>query len=349
MVKPSKRARRDVQARFLRYAASVRLMRLLLLMIGVALFLELLREIGPSTVAASFEDLSWRLLVLLVFPFILVTVCDTLGWRFAFTRTRVPFLLLLRTRLIGESFNATTPTASVGGDAVKTWLLTDHVGVDTSLASVIVAKTTIAISQVLFLAIGIVVAITTLSPSRSLLWTMLGMLAVESLAVTGFVIAQTAGLLQHAGRLVAWTGVASGAELERVQIALRTFYRREGRRFVLSVTFHLLGWVFSALEAYAIMWCLDVPVSPASAIFVEAFGAGVRFASFMIPAHFGALEGAHVASFVAIGLDASTGLSFSLTRRIREAAWVGAGFLALAQRRWARPRVPVPAAPVTEG
>jgi glycosyltransferase 2 family protein len=78
-----------------------------------------------------------------------------------------------------------------------------------------------------------------------------------------------------------------------------------------------------------ILNALGLPVSPATALLIEAFGTGVRFASFMVPAHLGALEGGHVAIFVALGMTAPAGLTFSLVRRVREAAWTTVGLIAL--------------------
>jgi hypothetical protein len=76
-----------------------------------------------------------------------------------------------------------------------------------------------------------------------------------------------------------------------------------------------------------------VDISLTAALLVEAFSTAVRFATFMVPASIGALEGGHVAIFTALGLGGTTGMSFSIVRRIREATWIGVGFLALAAYR----------------
>jgi len=65
----------------------------------------------------------------------------------------------------------------------------------------------------------------------------------------------------------------------------------------------------------------------------RAYGTGLRFASFMIPAHVGAVEGGHVAIFVALGFPASSGLAISIVRCIRKAVWIGVGLLVLAVMR----------------
>jgi len=66
---------------------------------------------------------------------------------------------------------------------------------------------------------------------------------------------------------------------------------------------------------------------------IEAFGTAVRFATFLIPASLGVLEGGYVVTFAALGLGSTTAVSFSLVRRIREAVWVGLGLVAFAATR----------------
>src|SRR5207247_10633181 len=101
----------------------IRWIQLGLFVCGAALFVWLLAAIGPGAVVQAFSDLSWRLLIILVFPFGLTTLLDTLGWRYAFRRDTVPFRALLGARLAGEAFTLTTPPAASHGDAVTACLL----------------------------------------------------------------------------------------------------------------------------------------------------------------------------------------------------------------------------------
>ena len=128
--------------------------------------------------------------------------------------------------------------------------------------------------------------------------------------------------------------------LGRLDNSLAIFYRRDPLRQTLSTLFHFLGWLASALEVWVVLHLLGVEISLTAALLVEAFSTAVRFATFMVPASIGALEGGHVAIFTALGLGGTTGLSFSIVRRIREATWIGVGFLALAAYRGI---VPLPA------
>jgi putative membrane protein len=325
----------------------VRLLRPGLLALGVALLVVLVVRNEPRSILASIRELSWRLGLVVCFPAVLVAVLDALGWRFAFLEDRVPLWRLTIARLAGEAFNLTTPTGAVGGEVVKAWLIRSRVPLAEAVPSVIVAKTTITIAQGLFLLFGILVAWPTL-PARAswLLQPMTALLGLEILAVVGFVWAQVAGVLAGSGKMLARIGVTlsahRGLPLKRIDRALSLFYRRQRARLGLSIGFHFLGWVMSAAETWLILRLLGMPVSPATAVIIEACGTAVRFVTFFIPGHLGALEGGNVAVFMALGLDPAAGMSAILVRRVREAAWIGLGFLALrAPGRRASP-LPVP-------
>ena len=314
----------------------MRLARLGLLVGGAALFVWLLATIGPGAVVQAFAELSWRLLIILVFPFGLTTLLDTLGWRYAFRRDTVPFRALLAARLAGEAFNLTTPTASMGGEAVKAWLVRPWAPLAEGLPSVIVAKTTITIGQALFVVVGLVAAHAALPSDSLVVRGMEWLLVVQVLAVGGFVAVQAGGALSGSTRWLQKFGWLSGRRLEpltQINDELAHFYRREPKRLALSIFFHFLAWLIGALEPWLILRWIGLPVSLAEATAIEAFSSGIRFAAFLVPGYLGALEAGHVAIFAALGLGAPAGLSFTLIRRVREAAWTGLGFLALAPLR----------------
>ena len=314
----------------------MRWVRLGLFVCGAALFLWLLASIGPGAVVQAFTDLSWRLLIILVFPFGLTTLLDTLGWRYAFRRDTVPFRALLGARLAGEAFNLTTPTASMGGEAVKAWLVRPWAPLAEGLPSVIIAKTTIVTGQALFLVVGLAAAHIALPADSLVIRGMQWLLLIQVVAVAGFVAVQAGGALRGSTRWLqrfGWLSDHRREPLAQINDELAHFYRREPRRLTLSILFHFLAWLIGALEPWLILHWMGLPVSLAQAIAIEAFSSGIRFAAFLVPGYLGALEAGHMAIFVALGLGAPAGLSFTLIRRVREAAWTGVGFLALTTLR----------------
>jgi uncharacterized membrane protein YbhN (UPF0104 family) len=270
----------------------------------------------------------------LVFPCLLVKLFDTLGWQCTFVATRVPLWTLVRVRLVGQAINTTTPTGTLGGDAVKIWMLRNRVLPRESLASLIVAKTTMVASQGVFLAIGMLVARRVLGIGTPLVRGMEWLLLLEVVAVVGFVGVQLAGMLGRGHRVLQRLGIATGergeAAARGADRALATIYRGHPGRVAMSVAWSVAGWFASASEIWVILYLLGSTISPAAALAIEAFSVGVRFAAFFVPAQIGVAEAGSVAACAALGLGADIGLAISLVRRVREGAWAGIGLLLLA-------------------
>jgi glycosyltransferase 2 family protein len=312
---------------------AVRTLRTLSLLAGLGILSVLIVRVGKdATLAALARGLGWQFL-LICLPYGLVMTVDTLGWRYAFAFDRVPFPRLLVARIAGEALNAITAVAPVGGDAVKVWLLRSHVPYRESVASVIIAKTTIILAQSTFSLVGVVLAVILAVDSRLVL-AMLGMLALEVVGVGGFFAAQWFGFVTYGGRLLYRFGVLSSIEsAEGLDSELQNFYRRHPRRLCLSVAFHLLGWFLGVIETILILRALQVSASLPAATLIETVGSAVRFATFFVPGSVGALEGANTGAFAALGLGASAGLAFSLVRRCRQIVWIAIGLITLAVAR----------------
>jgi uncharacterized protein (TIRG00374 family) len=231
--------------------------RLSLLVLGLAFLGYLVAKVGPDTVFTPIRTLSWRLLVLLVFPVAVVMALDTLGWRFAFRRDLASFRTLLSVRLAGEAFNITTPTASMGGEPVKAFLLRPRAPLDEGLAAVIVGKTTIMVAQSLFVAVGLTLAWFLLPLPSAFLKGMMWLLVVEILALGGFALVQLLGVLDLGLRFLTRLGLQRegprAAKIRSLDRALAAFYREHPKRLGLSLFFHFLGWLLGSLEVYLIL------------------------------------------------------------------------------------------------
>ena len=324
----------------------MRVLKGVLLVVGVIILGLLVYRVGASAIVEALGRLSWWQFVLICIPYALVSAVDTLGWRFAFARGNVPYWRLFGARLAGEALNLVTALGSVGGEAVKAWLIRRDVKYEESVPAVVIAKTTIVIAQALFLLMGIVIAWAALPISTDVLGAMLSLLAVEVVAVAGFVGAQVFGLIGRMGTLMARFGVVTAPQYaQQLDRALRDYYRRDWRRLTLSVAFHTLGWLLGAVEAFTMLWALGIDAGPFKATVIEALGSGVRFASFLVPASLGAFEGANAAAFGALGYGAATGLAFSFVRRARQGVWIVIGLIVLGLMRWMDTRAE--AAPAT--
>jgi len=304
---------------------------------GSGVVAYLLYQVGPHTVWASFRALGWRLLIVLAVPFSMALVLDTLGWRALLRDRDIPLSVLLRARLAGEAVNLTTPTASVGGEPLKAYLLRPYAPPSEGLASVIVDKTTVLASQVLLLLGGLYLGARILPLSHPLMRGMGGILGVEIVAVGGFVLVQMLGVFGGGGRILGRLGLRRMARyqngLNAVDQSLAGFYRQRRGRMLASALLHGAAWASGALEIYLFLYFLGVDAALSTALVIEAFASAVKFASFMIPASLGALEGGYVLIFGALSLGGPLGFSYTLVRRLREAIGAIVGLLCLATLR----------------
>lgn len=313
----------------------MRAFKALLFVLGAVLLGVLVYRVGPEPILQALNRLTWWQCILVCLPYGLSTALDTLGWRFAFARDRASFWRLYGARLAGESLNLVAAVGPVPGEAAKAWLVRRDVSYAESVPSVVIAKTTITMAQVLFLLIGFVLAWITLPAGSEVMRGLLWLLMVEIIAVGGFVAAQVLGLVARAGRLLKFFGVVRDtASAEALDRALRGYYTQQWRRFGLSLGFHFLGWIILPLETLVILWALGVDASIPTAIVIEALGAAVRFVTFLVPANLGPFEAANAAAFAALGFGAGAGLAFSFIRRARQAVWIVIGLAVLVAMRW---------------
>jgi glycosyltransferase 2 family protein len=319
--------------------SAMRAVKAVFLVLGAVLLGVLVYRVGAAPILETLRRLTWWQFALVCLPYAVIMAADTLGWRFAFARDRAPFHRLYGARLAGEALNIVTALGAVGGEAAKAWLLRRDVTYEESVPSVVIAKTSITLAQALFLVVGLAVAWSVLPPGTEILRVMTWLLLGEVLAVAGFVGVQVSGLVARGGRLLRLVGaIADTAYAETLDRALRDYYRTEWRRLALSLGFHLTGWILGILDALVILWALGLDVPVATATIIEAFGSGVRFATFLVPANLGSSEAANAGAFAGLGLGAAAGLAFSFVRRARQAVWVGVGLAVLVAMRWSAAR-----------
>ncbi|HEV8306411.1 MAG TPA: lysylphosphatidylglycerol synthase domain-containing protein [Methylomirabilota bacterium] len=316
----------------------MRLVRVLAALAGLAGIAWLVWEIGPESLLAQLRELSWRLPVLFL-PYSLVAVLDAAGWRYAFPGQLPGLPVLVAARLAGEAVNVTTPTATLGGEPLKAWLLTRaRVPFEEGLVSIVVAKTALVVSHLGFLVLAVALAIWQTRPAPALLTLMVTLTVLGILAVGGFVWAQLHGLFGASSRALAWLGVGDGVggHLLRLDDHLVAYYRGQRDRLALSLFFHFSGWVAGSVEVWLALLLLGSPVDFATAIVIEGFASAIRSATFLIPASLGIQEGGFVGIFLGFGLSAGAGLAFGLVRRLRELLWAVAGYTILVA--WRGPR-----------
>ena len=302
---------------------------------GGLLFFWILRRSDLHGVWEQISGIRWRFgLVLLFYP--IIFGFDTMGWRSALTpqaQSRVRWDHLFRARLAGEAVNYVTPTAWIGGEPVKAYLLSKRYGVPLAdgMASVVIAKTTFSLSMFFFIVTGVVVTLMTQPISALLLKWVWITLAFLALLLGLFLLVQFLQPFRRGTWLVTrvlpgWLR-SLGSKVQDWDRAITTFYRRSPRQVLWSLGFHFLGWMAGVIEVFLILRFLQIPVSLSTAWSIEALWVLLKSGAFLIPASLGASEGFLLLICFGLGINAVSSLALGLIRRARELVWMGLGLM----------------------
>jgi uncharacterized membrane protein YbhN (UPF0104 family) len=310
----------------------------------VATFALLLYEIGTGSVLDHLRVIGWGL-VAMVAQEILAYTANTAGWIAAFPRPRprVPFRVLLAARIAGDAINYLTPTATFGGEFVRSRMLRGRAPTTCIVASIAVAKLAQPVGLVIFLAAGgLAVLPRSPLPAEIRHGLLLG-LGVLGAILALLMLVQRRGMFAPLLRLArSRLSPARAAHLSEVfELLDREVASVHGRPAALSAVCFALGFGLGAVESYLALWFLGLPATVELALVIAVLGAAFSNLFFFIPLRAGAQEAGKVLIFTMLGLDAAAGLAVAIAYRIRELAWalIGLGLLAQYQLR------PVPVAP----
>lgn len=318
------------------------MLKRLLFLLGLLTLTFLVWHVGLANIFHAAAQLGPLALLAILAPSLIMYIVEAYGWKVTLNPSlqEVPFWRLLTIRTAGEVVNMTTPTAYVGGEPLKAYLLQQYgVPMVEGLASVVIAKTTMTIAQVLFIFTGIVIGCFILGADGTS-----GPIIAAALLGVGLLLFGTAAFVfvQRRG-LFTWTletlrniGVRSqflDAREEQLRSLDRTilnFYAHRRPMFYASAGLYLLGWLAEAAEVFVIVHFLGGPADMLSAISIGALSVFIKGGTFFIPGSLGAQDAGNLVLLKAFGYDDVTGITFALLRRFRELVWIGIGLFCLA-------------------
>jgi len=317
-------------------------LRLFLLAVGLLTLGLIVWHIGPGNIYDTAAQLGPVALLVMLIPSVVMYVVEAYAWKVTLgpLGKEIPFWRVLVIRTAGEAVNMTTPAGYVGGEPLKAHLLRKHlVPMEEAFTSVIIAKTTMTIAEVLFILFGIALGVWLLGGSDSSGQTVAAALfsvSLLALVTAGFVFVQRQGLctwllecLRKVGLKIAYLE-AREEQLRSLDRAIWGFYRNRRPAFYASTGLSLLGWIAEALEVYVILYYLGGPATASSAISIAALSVFIKGSTFFIPGSLGTQDGGNLLLLRAFGYSDVTGITFALLRRFRELVWIGLGLLCLA-------------------
>ncbi len=301
--------------------------RAIFLLLGLAVFGWFSYHIDPSEIWANIRQLGWRGLLVPI-PFFIVYVIDAYGWKLSFGRTGLPgirYLTYLRIRWCGESLNYILPTAYVGGEAVKVYLLHKRgVSPTVSASASVVSKSCQTLAMVIFIAGGAVAGLPYLPDGSAAKQGMVTVAALAFVAIGALFWLQRRGIFRTVlvlTRLLHFKIAALEKQEERfsqMDDRVRRFYREEPGQACRCTLVFLMGWLGDTMEIFLVSHLLGFPLDWQQAYALEAFIAVSKAVGMFSPGSIGVQESGVMFLFHIFGLPAAAGVSYALIRRGRE-------------------------------
>lgn len=317
------------------------MLRLLLLILGLLTLSAIVWHVGPANIYEAMTRLGPIALVMVLMPSLVMYVLEAYGWRvtLALWADALPFWRLLAIRTAGEVVNMTTPTAYVGGEPLKAYLLKRHgIPMVDALASVVTAKTTMTIAQIAFILLGMAGAFWLLgtagSPGQTVLASLVS-IGLLAFGVGGFLLIQRRGIFTSLMSVLRGLGLRIGylesreGKLFELDRTISGFYARNHRGFLLSTGLFFLGWLAESLEVFVMLALLGEPVTILISIAIGGLSVFIKGGTFFIPGSLGAQDAGNLFLATAFGYSEVTGITFALLRRFRELVWIVLGLACL--------------------
>ncbi len=302
-------------------------LRIFFFLLGLGIFGWFIHRTGWDNIWPTVSGLGW-MAPLCVLPFAVVFAFDCSAWRISFGKHGVPgvgWWTMYKIRWSGEAVNYVLPTAYVGGEAVKVYLLHKRgINPKVSAAASVISKSAQTLAMVVFIAIGAVLSLKHLPPDSPARQGMLTVTVLAFVAVGALFWLQSHGLFTSLLRILRFLRIRV-AKFEEQEEHLRhmdeltlRFYAEERAAFVKTTLVFLLGWFADVVEVWLVCSLFGLDLAFTQAFALESFISVAKAVGMFSPGSIGVQESGIVFLFKLFVLPAHVGVAYALIRRVRE-------------------------------
>ena len=297
--------------------------------IGLLLFAYLIMRVGIGVVLESVSRFgAWFAAILIVGAcWLFFQACAWSIIQNAYFQ-KVPFFRLFRVRIISDALNSLLPSASLGGDAARAYLIKKNVPLKEGIPGVLFDKTVEFVASTIFLAVGLLLGAIFIPMPEGLLAptficlavTTVGLVLLIFFSVRGFygIVLRISGVVPKVRRWV----LNREEQVKALDGNLRLLYARANLKTAAALGLHILARLTGVVEIWLILKVLGVPADYVQAWFITAVVVISNTIFFILPGQWGITESASMLVLKSLGHPAAIGLTLSVIRRIRKLAFV---------------------------
>jgi hypothetical protein len=319
-----------------------RALTLISLLIGLALFVYVVKQAGLSEILARVRALGAGLALIIAISSIR-QAARGLAWLRCMTvdERRVGFFAVLRARLAGDAIGDLTTAGPLIAEPLKVMALGGKLPMAAGASSLAVENLAYIVSSCVMVFAGTLSLLAAFALSESLrAASLIALTAVLAVIIASFIIvnrrwAVLSGLAAVAARAIERIRSTKRAEAQTSRVRelenyVFDFYARRPVDFFLvalcEIGFHLAG----IAEIYVTLRLIGAQATLAAAFILEAVNRVINIAFAFVPAMVGVDEAGTGLLAQTLGLGAAIGVTLAIVRKIRMFFWIGLGLIFLA-------------------
>lgn len=309
------------------------LLTLLGLVVGAALLVWQVRQVGLDRIASGLSSIGWGFLAILLLS-LLRFVVRSLAWT-TLIGQRTPITRAVAATVGGDALGNITPLSLLVSEPVKAMYLDAGTGSSRSLAALAAENFFYSVSVGIYVTLGTAAMLRAFPLPGEI--HLAGIVALGLMAIVLAVAAWTAWQKPALASLV--LSRLPFARLSAVVDRVRDFEERtygsagrEGGRLAIVFACETAFHVLSFLEAWLTLWLITDVSAPLAAFVLDTFNRVVNVVAKMIPFRLGVDQVTSESVAVAIGLAPAVGTTVSLIRTGRMIVWAIVGLALLARK-----------------
>lgn len=310
------------------------------LAIGIVTVILITYNVGFSEIFSLIAKASLLFIICYLITSLLIASMLTLKWKVILNAhgVDVPYHRLFMYRLAGYSVSYLTPSAHVGGEPIRAYLLqTEKVPINTAFSSVIIDKAIELFTDIMFFFFGVLIILNSFTVDPTTKIVILG-ISLALILLVGIFIGGILGkqsMFVTIFRFLRLNKIkslkAAEQNLADIERQIEEFYRQRKDSFLIIFIIMIVLWLLMFLEYRFALLMLGEIASPIQ-IFLILTGVGLAY-SIPIPAAIGTLELGQLSAAKVLGLSATTAIGLAFIIRARDLIWtvLGIGILGINQ------------------
>jgi len=314
--------------------------KIILLLVGIAIFTYLVLDFGIDNILTNFHKTGWYFVpVIGVWAF--VYLFNAFAWRLIIgnSNNKITFRKIITITISGFALNYITPSIAIGGEPFRIAELKESLGTSRAVSVTLLYTMIHILSSFVFWMLIILLALISLPLTTATKITLVITLIAFSAVVYFFISRHKKGVAKSLLNITLKIPIikklaaplsGKADSLQKVDDQITELYLKRKPDFFLALFWEIFARIIGSLENLFILKAIGIDINFSEALYISAVSSLIINIFFFMPLELGSREGGLVLVLKTVGITSSLGIYLGLVNRIRELFWILIGLILIA-------------------